>query len=190
MPAIKIDEKKCDGCKLCQLACSFGQISFGCDSSKEEFFWQFPAPLLWLGKNEEEIQIDICRHCENPRCLDVCVAGAIKWDKDKNVVLIDGSRCVGCWSCVMECPFGAIRIISKEEVSEGAIHGRAIKCDGCKDWETPLCARHCPTGALEAFPAAGGAAAARRRKRITDFGNSYNLRNSRSATAGKRAHHV
>jgi carbon-monoxide dehydrogenase iron sulfur subunit len=54
-------------------------------------------------------------------------------------VLCDQNKCVGCWMCVMACPFGA--------VSESEIH-KAAKCDLCHGIGTPFCAAACPTGAL------------------------------------------
>jgi carbon-monoxide dehydrogenase iron sulfur subunit len=49
-------------------------------------------------------------------------------------------KCVGCWSCIMVCPIGAIK---RNEESH-----QALKCDHCPDLETPACITACPTGAL------------------------------------------
>ena len=58
-------------------------------------------------------RIDICRHCEEPLCAAGCVSGAIFVDKDLGLVDIDRSRCVGCWTCVLECPFGAVSMLQR-----------------------------------------------------------------------------
>jgi carbon-monoxide dehydrogenase iron sulfur subunit len=81
-----------------------------------------------------------CRHCEDPVCLQACISGGIRKDEKTGDVLINPERCVGCWSCIMVCPFGVI-------VKHEGIH-RALKCDHCPDRESPACVEACPTNAL------------------------------------------
>jgi carbon-monoxide dehydrogenase iron sulfur subunit len=51
----------------------------------------------------------------------------------------DADKCVGCWMCIMVCPFGAI---SRQE-------SVALKCDLCPDREDSFaCVEACPTNAL------------------------------------------
>ncbi|MBI4787716.1 MAG: 4Fe-4S binding protein [Chloroflexi bacterium] len=52
----------------------------------------------------------------------------------------DSARCVGCWMCVMVCPFDAIQRDLEIQV--------ARKCDLCPDREIPACVTVCPTEAL------------------------------------------
>jgi carbon-monoxide dehydrogenase iron sulfur subunit len=47
-------------------------------------------------------------------------------------------QCVGCWMCVMNCPYGATVPSTK----------KSIKCDYCLFGEAPSCVRACPTKAL------------------------------------------
>jgi carbon-monoxide dehydrogenase iron sulfur subunit len=47
---------------------------------------------------------------------------------------------VGCWSCIMVCPFGAI--VRNEDCRQ------AVKCDHCMDRDNPACVEACPTRAL------------------------------------------
>ncbi len=61
-------------------------------------------------------------------------------DYDSGLVLIDADRCVGCGTCTLVCPFGAIR---KDEQT-----GIAVKCDGCLDRDMPRCVNACPNDAL------------------------------------------
>lgn len=164
MLSIKVDTVKCDGCSLCQLACSFAHMVLNTETGGQQKFPELPDPLLWVKVCEEEIQIDICRHCENPPCADACVAGAFKVDMERGIVGIDQQKCVGCWSCVMECPFGAIRICSHSD-KECTLQSRAFKCDGCSMWDKPLCASFCPTGAVQIARNNNGAAAIQRRER-------------------------
>ncbi len=49
-------------------------------------------------------------------------------------------RCIGCWMCVMVCPYGAIEV--KPE------YKTAVKCDMCEGEPMPACAASCPTNAI------------------------------------------
>jgi len=81
-----------------------------------------------------------CRHCEDPACALACISGGIRKDTETGTIIVTLEKCVGCWSCIMVCPIGAITR------SENA--HQALKCDCCPDLDTPACIVACPTGAL------------------------------------------
>ncbi|GFN23537.1 4Fe-4S ferredoxin [Thermanaeromonas sp. C210] len=83
-----------------------------------------------------------CRHCPEPRCVEGCISGAMVKEPDTGMVYCQEDKCVGCWTCVASCPYGAIR--------PGHRHGKPVplKCDLCKDLPEPACVVHCPNGAL------------------------------------------
>jgi len=81
-----------------------------------------------------------CRNCEDPKCVDACMAAALSFDKKIGMVLHEKERCVGCWMCVMSCPYGAIRPNKKTNIP--------VRCDKCKDKDEPSCVKACPTGAV------------------------------------------
>jgi carbon-monoxide dehydrogenase iron sulfur subunit len=72
------------------------------------------------------------------------------------MVDLDRSICIGCKSCSMVCPFGAIRIRTEaKESGDGRIKkAKALKCDLCMekngeiDPEECACIRACPTKAI------------------------------------------
>ena len=66
------------------------------------------------------------------------MSGAMQKDDQTGEVLCDTDKCVGCWMCVMVCPFGAVQ--------PGEVY--VVKCDGCPEREEPGCVDACPTGAL------------------------------------------
>ena len=72
--------------------------------------------------------------------VDACMAAALVFDKVKGLVEHDQSRCVGCWMCVMVCPYGAIRPNIKSKMP--------VRCDKCKDKDEPACVKACPTQAV------------------------------------------
>jgi carbon-monoxide dehydrogenase iron sulfur subunit len=157
MLTLKVDPVKCDGCGRCAVACQVGHAfsNGGRDPGSA-------APLLWIRQAGESKRIDICRHCETPVCADACVAGAIYCDKNSGTVQVAAEKCIGCYSCVMECPFSTLRLPE----------GIAVKCDGCRFLQGPLCVKHCPTGALQAAADSKAAAARRRRGRAVLTGRA------------------
>jgi carbon-monoxide dehydrogenase iron sulfur subunit len=71
--------------------------------------------------------------------MHACIAGAISRAGD-GVVATDPDRCIGCWTCVMVCPYGVIGRHLEEQ--------NAYRCDRCPDREIPACVSACPTRAL------------------------------------------
>ena len=41
-----------------------------------------------------------CRQCTEPLCVKACIGGALSLEN--GVVVIDQSKCVGCYSCIMD----------------------------------------------------------------------------------------
>jgi carbon-monoxide dehydrogenase iron sulfur subunit len=48
---------------------------------------------------------------------------------------------VGCWTCILVCPFGAIQRDEREKKV-------ASKCDFCAGLDIPACVANCPNEAL------------------------------------------
>lgn len=122
----------CAGCRICANACSLyhngsANPRLGGINIRQNVFERY------------EFQ-EICRHCEEPPCLSACMTGCIASDSQTGLVLHDRQRCVGCWMCVMVCPYGAVK--------RDVINKVAVKCDGCHDLDRPVCVEVCPTGAL------------------------------------------
>ncbi|MBR1780086.1 MAG: 4Fe-4S binding protein, partial [Oscillospiraceae bacterium] len=80
-----------------------------------------------------------CRHCRDPLCVRGCISGALSVRDGR--VCIDHDKCVGCLTCVLLCPYGA--------VAPGP-DGAAMKCELCLEnaCGTPACAAGCPNGAI------------------------------------------
>ncbi len=82
-----------------------------------------------------------CRHCEEAPCLEACITGAMQRDRRTEAVLCDEEKCVGCWMCIMVCPFGVI----KRDLESKKV---ASKCDLCLGEDMPVCVQNCPNEAL------------------------------------------
>ena len=50
---------------------------------------------------------NVCKHCTEAACLDVCPTGALMRTEFGTVVVQD-DICNGCGYCVSACPFGVI----------------------------------------------------------------------------------
>jgi len=126
----------CTGCGLCMAACSvrmFGESS--------------PAKSAIQIKRDPfegyEVQF-ICRHCENPRCVEACFMGITEQNSESGLVCSRHHECVGCMSCLMVCPYGAIRRVVIDQSGREV----AVRCDGCPERDVPACVVICPTQAL------------------------------------------
>jgi anaerobic carbon-monoxide dehydrogenase iron sulfur subunit len=139
---IYANEEVCIGCRLCEVHCIV-QHSQSKDIIKA-FKRESPRPLPKLTVQESgETSFALqCRQCEEPHCVYSCLTGAL--DRQPNgAITHDVDRCIGCWTCVLNCPNGAIR---RDERGGRKV---ASRCDLCPDLETPACVANCPNGALE-----------------------------------------
>ena len=142
MKRIYVNEDRCLGCKLCEFECIFA------GSGLDEMFKlkgrlnEFIPKIKVEGEEGADVHFAVnCRHCKNAICVQSCIAGALS-KTDAGVVEIDKSKCVGCFTCVLVCPFGAIM---------PAADGKsAQKCMLCTDngRDVPNCVEHCPNGAI------------------------------------------
>ena len=80
-----------------------------------------------------------CRHCTDPICVKSCIAGALS--KVDGLVQIDRSKCVGCLTCVLVCPYGALA------PSEDGIMQKCELCTKNAAGE-PACVKGCPNRAI------------------------------------------
>lgn len=80
-----------------------------------------------------------CRHCEEPYCVKGCISGALSIED--GVIHIDSSKCVGCYTCILSCPYGAVM-----PSDTGAIQ----KCELCMNNSAgaPACVKGCPNQAI------------------------------------------
>lgn len=138
MKRVYVNEKWCLGCHLCEYNCAFAEIG-GTDMAKALKDVEIHPKIRVEGDNKISFAVS-CRHCDDPICVKSCIAGAIS--KTEGVVHVDKSKCVGCFTCILVCPYGAV---------VPAPDGHAVrKCELCTDnaCGEPACVKGCPNGAI------------------------------------------
>jgi len=173
------DTTICIGCKACEVACkNWNQLpsshegdgagvlsGYSYDNTVRlsgttwrhvAFIEQFEQPYdpngRWL------MMSDVCKHCVQAGCLEVCPTGAII-RTEFDTVVIQSDVCNGCRDCIAACPFGVIDI--------NAVSGTAQKCTLCYDRISvglePACSKACPTDSIQFGPISELRERARRR---------------------------
>lgn len=136
---ISCDIRKCLGCRTCELACAVEH-----SKSKELVLAILEKPLPKKRRRVDAIDDKVisfgCQHCEDAPCVTACMSGAMYKDPHTGETKHDRDKCVGCWMCIMVCPFGAII----QDVTDKV----AVKCDLCPDRDDYACVTACPTKAL------------------------------------------
>jgi anaerobic carbon-monoxide dehydrogenase iron sulfur subunit len=141
MDVIAVHVDRCVGCKTCELFCAVERGSEG--KTLLSAVQETPQPQARVrveGGNGVSFPIQ-CRHCLDAPCLDACLTGALARHPETGMVRVDDDRCIGCWTCVMFCPYGVIFPWPERKL--------ALKCDRCMHMESSACVDACPTQALE-----------------------------------------
>jgi len=138
---VLIRYERCLGCRSCEIACAVAH------SPEKNLFAAVntappPKKRLFVEQAEDKKIPFVCRHCEEAYCIDACVSGAMHRTPDGIVTNVGERPCVGCWMCVMVCPYGVIQAEDHKR--------EALKCDrNClNETGTPACVAACPTRAL------------------------------------------
>ncbi|RJX30918.1 MAG: 4Fe-4S dicluster domain-containing protein [Oxalobacter sp.] len=143
---------KCIGCGSCEIACVLAHPidTSGMDVPASVNF----KPRLKVIKGAHAVAPVQCRQCENAPCVNVCPTNALVYDKNSVQLLAD--RCIGCKTCVLACPFGAMEMTLVPQKRAGATTSSGVtfvsvahKCDLCVNLATgPACIQACPSQAL------------------------------------------
>jgi Fe-S-cluster-containing hydrogenase components 2 len=81
-----------------------------------------------------------CRHCEEPLCVKSCITGALSIQD--GVIHVDQQKCVGCYTCILVCPYGAVM-----PGPDGSVIQKCELCTNNSSGE-PACVRGCPNRAI------------------------------------------
>lgn len=137
---LTINDEACWGCKTCEVACQ--QENLQRDGVRIIYVSE-EGPQVIDGKLDFRYRVNVCRHCDDPPCADVCPDEAIGKRSD-GIVVMDYERCTGCRSCMDACPYGAIAFDEQNEIARkcNLCHQRVDKglIPACAD---NVCLAHC-----------------------------------------------
>jgi formate dehydrogenase iron-sulfur subunit len=155
------DTSVCIGCKACEVACkewnrvpedglTLTGMSFDNTIGLSADTWRHVA-FVERGDEAGEFRwlmsSDVCKHCTDAACLDVCPTGALM-RTEFGTVVVQEDICNGCGYCVPACPYGVI--------DQRRDDGRVFKCTLCYDrlgaGQEPACAKACPTDSIQFGP--------------------------------------
>ncbi|MCQ2553081.1 MAG: 4Fe-4S binding protein [Clostridia bacterium] len=137
MKRVYAKDEWCLGCHLCEYNCAFA------NSGEKDMVKAIKDKKIFPrirveddGKITYAVQ---CRHCDDPQCVKGCISGALS--KVDGVVKIDKNKCVGCQTCILVCPYGAL--VATDQ-------GTVAKCELClsNSCGAPACVAGCPNEAL------------------------------------------
>jgi anaerobic carbon-monoxide dehydrogenase iron sulfur subunit len=133
-------EENCMGCGLCEVWCVVAH------SKSKDIIKAFkeesprPLPRIKVQRLKPTSFGLQCRFCDEPLCVAACLSGAMHYNEE-GLAEHDASKCVGCGTCILFCPFGAIQVDRKNKHI-------VAKCDLCVESGEPACVEHCPNRAL------------------------------------------
>ena len=137
--SFSLDLDRCVGCYTCVVACMDQNDTVVRD---DDFMWRFVASVP--GERKIQYFSIACLHCDDAPCVVSCPTGALSKNEELGFVMPDRTKCIGCHSCAMNCPYGAPKY---------DCDGKIEKCTGCdirvKNGLLPACVRACPTRALK-----------------------------------------
>src|SRR5262245_47803924 len=163
------DTTVCIGCKACQVACHqwndlpaekgpgrhslpvLSGNSYDNTGSLSAVNWRHVKFIEQFSADRSEaawlMMSDVCKHCVDAPCLEVCPTGAIL-RTEFDTVYINEPACNGCRDCISACPFGVIHMSEEQHVAQ--------KCTFCYDRLqknlAPACAQACPTQSIRFGP--------------------------------------
>ena len=117
--ALIIDHTSCWGCKTCEVAC---KQENGIPDGIKLIDVLEDGPKIFDGKLDFIFHVNVCRHCDEPSCVESCPEEAIE-RRDDDIVVIYDEKCTGCLLCVEACPYDAITFDMENNVAK--------KCNLC-----------------------------------------------------------
>jgi len=139
---ITVDIKKCYTCLTCVVECAYARLGLPKYIPVNQ---ELSTSHVSVEATRNLIVPLRCMQCNDAPCITACPTEAIYKGSSGGPVLIDEDLCIGCKSCMLACPIGAISL--------GPEGKAAQKCDMCiarlKKGQLPVCVTSCPAGAMQ-----------------------------------------
>ena len=145
------DTTVCIGCKACEVACKeWNQLpstngglntlsgdSYDNTRRLDGIHWRHVKFIEQFTEDRKDgrwlLMSDVCKHCVQRPCLEVCPTGAII-RTEFDTVVIQSNACNGCRDCISACPFGVIDI----NPASGPPRSARFATTGCRwAWSRP-----------------------------------------------------
>jgi carbon-monoxide dehydrogenase iron sulfur subunit len=146
---IYADPNKCIGCINCELACSASHMGLDIDTVYE---MALNGEIIAPSRNKV-IKVDgktapmQCMQCLDAPCLEACPVDIIKFED--GYVKYYEDDCIGCQSCDMVCPYGAVVMAVNTKPDAPISQMVALTCDLCGGENgKQACINICPTDAI------------------------------------------
>ena len=110
MKRIYVNEKWCLGCHLCEYYCAYANS--GKDSMVNALKNVKINPRIQVEEGEGINFAVSCRHCKDPLCVKSCITGALTIEN--GVISFNHDKCVGCYTCILSCPYGCKMLEAKK----------------------------------------------------------------------------
>jgi len=148
---ILYDSTRCVGCQACEYACA---DKYGFDPPedipetgvirKPDEHRRLTVNSFNTSKGEQFMRL-ACNHCNSPACASACLTKAMV-KTDEGPVIWRESKCMGCRSCIISCPF------DMPKFEYDSPNPRIQKCRMCfesvVEGQVPACVENCPAEAL------------------------------------------
>lgn len=124
MAKMLVEDKRCSGCKACELVCSLAKLMENNPTKGAiRINGEFPIPGVY--------HVNFCDQCGD--CSNICPTSALFFDK--GIVKLNKELCTECGLCFEVCP--------KKVLFMDVDSRLPLKCDWCGD-----CSVVCPHGAI------------------------------------------
>ncbi|MDP2873553.1 MAG: 4Fe-4S binding protein [Bacillota bacterium] len=133
---------RCLGCRTCELECAVWRDSLARRLMGAATERPLPRPRLRvLAAPDGSPFPNHCRQCADAPCVLACPSGALaRREGSAPAIVFRHELCLGCYSCVLACPFVAAR--------PDATGRFPLVCDACAGMDYAACVDACPVRAL------------------------------------------
>lgn len=131
MKVLVFEPKKCIGCRLCEQICTMSHFEV---TNPEK------ALIRVIRDHNKQLDLAIyCHSCSNAPCITACKFEALSKNHKTNAIEVNKDNCVGCRSCIEQCPFAVPAMHPDEDY--------ILICDLCGG--DPECVKICPEQAIQ-----------------------------------------
>lgn len=155
-----IDTARCIGCRSCQVACKQWNkleadktVNRGSFENPRDLTANLYNRIRFVERDDPTGGVrwsffsERCMHCGEAGCMKVCPSPGALYRTSAGSIAFNKEKCISCKYCVSACPFNVPRYGADDRVA---------KCNLCADrvaaGMAPVCAKGCPTQAIQFGP--------------------------------------